>query len=188
MFNAKIATDMAIYLLQKADGPNPQSYLKILHMMYLAERENIRLHAEHMCGDDRFSTPDGPILSKTLDLIEGRLPLPLWQEYIYSEAGETIALKEPATQGYRLLSRADKQILNDVWEAHKSKTWQEMRDWMKANCSEWDKRADIEGFPNRIAIGLDTLLNAFGLSEEKQAAVIIHFENGAKLESLHARW
>ena len=178
MFNAKKATDMAIHLLKKAGGKDNTSYFKILKLMYLAERESILCFAEPMCGDDMYSLPHGPILSKTADFMRGMIQASEWCEMIRPDGQYALALVDPNTRGYRKLSRADKKILDDIWETQKNRTWTEMRDWTHKNCPEWDKSLeDKDCHYRRSPISMDKLLTSVGIVDEKDVeATLRHLD------------
>lgn len=156
MFNVKKATDMAIYLLKKneadeaIDGTN---YTKLLKLMYLAERESYSRYAEPMCGDDLFSLPQGPILSKVLNFMRREIQDTRWTSLIDTK-GYNLVLKAPNTKGYKQLSRAEKSILDTLWDAHKNKTYKQMCDWTHTHCSEWEdvNKATFPGKQDPISV------------------------------------
>lgn len=190
MFNAKKATDMAIHLLKKTGGKDSTSYFKILKLMYLAERESIRRFAEPMCGDDMFSLEHGPILSKTADLMRGIIDSAVWRDMIRPDGRYNLALVEPETRGYRKLSRADRSILDEVWETHKERNWWEMRNWTHENCPEWDNTLEDRNCSyRRSPIGMRNLLAAVGITEEKDVeATLRHLEQVDAFEKATLHW
>lgn len=172
MFNARKATDMAIHLLKKTGGIDSYNYTKIMKLMYLAERESYRLYHEPMCGDDVYSLPHGPVLSKVADFMRGNIQADEWRDYIRRD-GYDIYLIDDNTTGHRQLSRADKAILDEQWEKHQDKTWGQMCEWTHENCPEWDKAVEDEATPyRRSAIGVQSLLKAVGVSDNDMAGAL----------------
>jgi hypothetical protein len=60
----------AAYLLHLDEGRMP--YLRLLLLMYIAERESLVQTATPLTGDIYKATNQGPILSRVLDLIRGK--------------------------------------------------------------------------------------------------------------------
>ena len=72
LFNERKAAQAAAYLLCKAGGS--LNVLKLVKLMYLAERESLRRYGETITGDALVSMRNGPVLSATLDHINGLVP------------------------------------------------------------------------------------------------------------------
>ena len=66
MFNERKTTQMAAYFISHEGGEI--SKLKLIKLLYLAERESLRQHGRVMTGDRFVAMPYGPVLSMTLDL------------------------------------------------------------------------------------------------------------------------
>ena len=69
LFNEKRTAQAAAFMLHSAGGRLP--LLKLMKLLYLAERESLRLFGEPISGDKLVSMPHGPVLSKTLDMMNG---------------------------------------------------------------------------------------------------------------------
>ena len=67
------------------------SYLKLLKLLYLAEREALLKWGESMSGDKFVSMLHGPVMSSTFDLIQGGGSI--WNRFIVSEANYKISVK-----------------------------------------------------------------------------------------------
>ena len=65
MFDIKKTTHVAAYFLWKRGGQ--MSTLKLMQLMYLAERSFLLEHGERLTGDTMVSMPKGPALSAVCD-------------------------------------------------------------------------------------------------------------------------
>src|SRR5712691_464729 len=69
MFSERRVAQMAAYLLGREKGR--MNYLKLIKLLYLADRESLKRHG-HPISDDRYVSMDhGPVLSTTFNLIKG---------------------------------------------------------------------------------------------------------------------
>ncbi|HTH08426.1 MAG TPA: Panacea domain-containing protein, partial [Acidovorax sp.] len=62
-FNERKAAQAAACLLHKAGGS--LSVLKLMKLMYLAERRSLKKYGDTITGDAFVSMPHGPVLSMT---------------------------------------------------------------------------------------------------------------------------
>jgi len=69
-FDERSAAQAAAHLLDAIGGEMP--YLKLIKLMYLAERRSLADDGYSITGDRIISMPRGPVLSRTLDLIRAR--------------------------------------------------------------------------------------------------------------------
>ena len=65
-FREEKATALASFFLEKAGGE--LEYLKLLKLMYLVERESLRVLSASVTGDVFYSMKHGPVMSATFDL------------------------------------------------------------------------------------------------------------------------
>ena len=70
-FNIEIAGQMAAWFLGKVPGKSVNC-LKLMKLLYLAERSFIERYGYPTLGDRLVSTPEGPILEGTLRHMKGR--------------------------------------------------------------------------------------------------------------------
>ena len=135
-FDAKKAAHVAAYFALKSGGSI--NVLKLSKLLYLAERESMRLYGEPMFYDRLVSMDHGPVTSITLNLINGDTQSPMWSEVIaprrnYSVKARTGTVVERLDQ----LSKADISILDGLWRRFKSFDQYRLRDWTHNNCPEW---------------------------------------------------
>jgi uncharacterized phage-associated protein len=72
MFNERKVAQMAAFFLGQVQGGR-MSHLKLMKLLYLAEREALRSLGLHLTGDHLVSMPHGPVLSMTLNLMDGNI-------------------------------------------------------------------------------------------------------------------
>lgn len=118
LFNEQKTAQMAVYFLKQQGGK--MNKLKLMKLLYLAERESLLRHGMSMTGDYVVSMDHGMVLSKTLDLARetaidahqdgwyamiarnGQYDLELTSSSHHSDLDE--------------LSQADRGILKDIWD------------------------------------------------------------------------
>lgn len=170
MFDPKKATDMAIYLLKKAGGQ--EYHIKIIKLMYLAERESYQRYHEPMCHDKLFSLGNGPILSQTLDMMNGYKEyskyVDIFAEKINTVVNNHLSLREIEVEDYGHLSKADKKILDDVWEKFGDIPRFELCEWTHMHCDEWQ---NPEG--SMLPIRTEELLQALGIRNKEEINSIL---------------
>ena len=118
MFNERKAAQMAAYFLRRQHGR--MSILKLMKLLYLTERESLKLYSLPMCGDRLVSMDHGPVLSNTLNLansvsidsVDGS-----WESWIAPRMGREILLANPecGDEDFDELSKADLKALERVW-------------------------------------------------------------------------
>src|SRR6185312_10095771 len=88
-------------------------YLKLLKLMYLADREALLRWGIPISTDRYVSMDHGPVVSNTYTLIVEDMPKPVWAEFISPPLGEyeIELLKEAPTDR---LSRAEEALIRDL--------------------------------------------------------------------------
>lgn len=141
LFNEKKAAQVAAFFLHA--GGSRLSILKLMKLMYLAERKSLELYGEPMVGDKLCSMEHGPVLSHTLNHMNGlRESSPGgWDFWVSDRANHEVALrksvKDPGKE-LSLLSDADLEILNDLWRQFGHFTQFQLRDYTHEHCEEWE--------------------------------------------------
>lgn len=161
-FNEQKATAVASILLEKAGGELGD--LKLMKLMYLAEREMIRRTNTSITGDTFFSLQNGPVLSQTLNLMRGQAhgtSGEFWNEHIENPKQWVLKLKKAATN--ELLSEAEQQIVEAQWVKHgKTHKW-DLVD-LTHTFPEWDERA--KQFNTSIAIPMIDIFEALEIPKD----------------------
>lgn len=142
VYNEKKAAQAAAYFLFRASGA--LSILKLMKLLYLAERRSFEKHGEPMIGDRLVSMPQGPVLSRTYNLMNGELPSVEggWESWIADRAEHDLALRNSEAlrspeQDLLELSDADLAILAETWDRFGGMDQWQLRDYTHASCPEW---------------------------------------------------
>ncbi len=160
--------------------------LKLMKLMYLAERESLRRFGEPITGDKLVSMPHGPVLSMTYEYMNGNITSKEggWATWIEDRAGHDVALRDQSMlrspeEDLLELSEDDLAILEETWRqfGHLSKF--ALRDYTHSGaCPEW---VDPQG--SSAAIPLDRLFSALGFSPEGITSAVKHLTEQAQLNA-----
>lgn len=142
LFNEKKSAQAAAYFLFRAGGS--LKVLKLMKLLYLAERRSFEAFGEPMIGDRLVSMPHGPVLSSTYNLMNGELSSVEggWDSWVADRAEHSLALRNPQAlrspeQDLLELSDADLQILGETWQKFGWMDQWELRDYTHDHCPEW---------------------------------------------------
>lgn len=160
-YSEEKATAVAVYFLEQAGGTLED--LKLMKLMYLAEREAIRLRNAGITGDQFFSMKNGPILSQTLDRMSPREqidPANVWREHINLPSQWLVGLAKPFNIGQEL-SKRELKIIADVWAqyGHLSK-WELVE--ITHQFSEWRNPGT-----SAQSIAFQDILSGLGFNQEE---------------------
>ena len=155
------------------------SYLKLIKLMYLIDREALLRWGRPVTTDCYVSMDKGPVLSRTLGLItEDTLPgrQTTWAQFISPPENYEVRLvrEAPADE----LSRAEEDLIEEIFEQHGRKSRWELVD-LAHTLSEWK---DPHG--SAIAIFYQDILNAGGKTPSEIATVEEELESLKAAESL----
>lgn len=137
IFSEQKVAQMAAYFLQRRGGR--MAYIKLMKLLYLADRESMDRYSAPMSHDSHVSMPQGPVLSATLNLITGQIQSPIWRSWVSSEAQFEVSLNRELNDLEVLdeLSDADLEIMDHVWEQFgQMKRW-ELVDYTHDHLPEW---------------------------------------------------
>jgi uncharacterized phage-associated protein len=163
------AAQAAAYFALKSGGKI--NVLKLSKLLYLAEREFMQRYDEPMFYDHLVSLPDGPVVSVTLNLINGNAEHETWQRFISARKGYDIAAQEGiSAKSLDSLSAADTEILEYLWKRFGGFDKYELRDWthVTENVPEWE---DPKG--SSSAIPATRVFKRMGKSDPKSLAAQI---------------
>ena len=119
-------------LLKSESCCNSMEYLRLLKLLYIADRESIRETGRPIVGTKTVAMDNGPLHSEVYDLVkEQHFDEPIWSEYIRKD-GYKIGLKKDP--GVLNLSRFEISKLDEVSERYR-------------NISEWDIVEITHRFP-----------------------------------------
>jgi len=163
MYSEHKAAQMGAFFLHEAGGRMP--HLKLMKLLYLAERESYRRHGHGISGDAMVSMPHGPVLSQTLDYINGHIQSAPggWDDWIADKAERQVQLKKRDITRRDLgeMSAGDVEVLAAVWEQFGRMDQWQISDYTHQRCAEWE---DPNGSSKPIA--RETILQAVGYSKK----------------------
>ena len=121
IFNEAKATQAAARFLRLRGGR--MSYVKLIKLLYLADREALIRWGRPITTDCYVSTDNGPVVSRIDDLIRNE-PIPnsvrIWGKFISAaEDYEVCLLGDP---GSGELSPAEEQLIDEVFGQHGQKS------------------------------------------------------------------
>lgn len=188
LFNEKKAAQVAAFFLFMAMQRKANiTILKLMKLMYLAERSSYQHYGEPIIGDSLVSMPNGPVLSTTLDLINfgsQKDPDGEWDTLIAECSGRDMALKSAelikSEDDLRELSESDLKILRSIWSqfGNRSAIWLRNYTHDSRNCPEWE---DPDG--SSIPIKLEKLFKVLGFPEEESKALLSQINQRAWVAS-----
>tara|TARA_R110000796_G_scaffold95459_3_gene200714 strand:+ start:3368 stop:3928 length:561 start_codon:yes stop_codon:yes gene_type:complete len=138
MFSEAKVAQMAAFFLDKNEGRMP--YLKLMKLLYLADRECLDRHGYTISDDRMVSMPHGPVLSRTYDLMKGTSQGE-WDKWVADEANYEVSLRKPVDHEdeyfFLELSVADMEIMDDVYKQFGHMPRFDLRDYTHDHCQEW---------------------------------------------------
>lgn len=145
LFNEKKAAQAAAYFLFRSG--RPLSVVKLMKLLYLAERRSFEKYAAPMIGDKLVSMEHGPVLSRVYNHMNGEVPSGEkgWEYWISDRAGHELALRRPVRSPEKELlelSDADQAVLEETWKKFGKMDQWRLRDYTHRYCPEW---SDPEG-------------------------------------------
>jgi uncharacterized phage-associated protein len=182
LFSEEKAAETAVYFLLRASNRGANiTLLKLMKLMYLAERLSYEKYGFPIIGDQLVSMPHGPVLSSTLNLMVTEQP-GAWGKLI-EKSGRDMSLlpgQVKTVADLRQLSDADVEVLDMTWArfGNMSATTLERFTHDPNNCPEWQ---DPDGSSRPIE--LKTLLDKLGYTPEDVAEIAERTRTQAWLNS-----
>ena len=147
------------------------SVLKAIKLLYLADRESIRVRGHPIQDESRFSLPYGPVNSTTLDHLNGAYKenRAVWNAILADRANNNVGLTNGGLRQEDLdfLSIRELEILETVWQLVGNLDRFDLADWTHdpENVPEWEN-------PNgsNRKIPLERVMAAVGLSRSIERA------------------
>lgn len=167
-FDIKKAVQLAASFLSK-EPSNSMYYVKLLKLMYLADRENIIQSAYPVTGDALVALKRGPVLSEILYYMAREKHSDDWSRHFNVSEDNKIKLTQDPGKG--LLSRSINAITDRLFEQFKDYTVNEIVKYTH-DLPEW-RKTKLSG--SRDIDVRDILIDA-ELSEENIAAILAHIK------------
>ena len=161
MFDIEKLIQVCNYLVKKTDFS--LNYTKLIKLLYLADRESLRLSLQTITGDSYTSMDSGPVLSKLYDLIKGKgseKNQNLWDSRFTKNGYDLVAMTDRIPQSE--LSAFEIKILDEIYEKFKDTDFNGMIKYCHNNCPEWKN-------PNGSSISIKPkeILKSIGKSPEE---------------------
>ncbi|MGH6872420.1 MAG: Panacea domain-containing protein [Rhizomicrobium sp.] len=150
--------------------------LKVIKLVYFAERQFLADHHLPMLFDEFYSLPHGPICSSTLNGLDGLLHKEVWNEFLQRDGRDKIvSMKKFERDELDEISDAELIAIEKVWgELGKYSAW-EIRDYSHDKCPEYTLVTE-----GRLPISYREVLAAMG--EEDAEAVEREISDFRRLE------
>ena len=185
MFSEIRVTHMAAYFLKREGGRI--AYIKLLKLLYLAERKAMAKWGECISGDNFVSMPKGPVLSQTYDLIKGHGEAPdkttPWYELIKDEANYEVSLiHDIQFDDLDELSPSELQILDQTYNEFGGMSRFEIVDFTHDKCPEWE---DPKG--SSFPIKPESIFRAMGKNESQTQKLLKKHREQTQLDTLKSQ-
>lgn len=144
LFNERKAAQAAAFLLHKAGGRLP--LLKLMKLLYFSERESLQKYGDTITGDTFISLPNGPVLSMTLNFINGfaKSSEGGWDTWVADRSEHMVELPDKSLvrspeDDLLALSDTDLECLGKVWDqfGHWDR-WKLVEYTHSDACPEWE--------------------------------------------------
>jgi uncharacterized phage-associated protein len=156
-------TLQAVATLLRRERGQCMSVLRILKLLYIADREALRETGRTITGDKIVAMKYGPVLSRLYDLVKGEdILAPQWDQYMEKDGYQVSLAQDP---GNGSLTRYDIEKIEEVCARYRE-------------MSDWDIVDETHGFPEWIKndpgnsskrIPLDDVLEAVGQANNRDA-------------------
>lgn len=142
IFDEPAATDAAADLLRRAGGQ--ASCLRILHMLYLAERRALSERGVRITGCRFAGLASGPVPAEILDLARGAGPCATWRSRIRPEEDRLRLLDGPEAGE---LSSYAARTLEDVYLDVGEIPLADLTRYLREHCPEWAENPQAPDIP-----------------------------------------
>ena len=174
-FNVHKTTEAAAYLLQLYGGNRPVKFMRVLKLLYLADRKALVEWEKPITHDLYFSMPHGQVLSRTYDLMKGESHSEVWDEYIEQISYYLIRLKKQVS--LKKLSMAEVELLNQIFEEYGH-----YDEFALGRITKGPEYTDPKG--SSIVTPLDRLLGVLGYNQDEIERILADLESDASIDAV----
>jgi uncharacterized phage-associated protein len=158
-FNFERALQASAYLLRL--DHKKMSYLRLLKLLYIAEREWLAQTGESITGDRAFAMKQGPVLSTVYDLVKGNESKSgEWDDFIHTDGYSVELVNDPGrgelSKGIveKLAQVTERYRNTDDWEL--SEQTHEFKEWAdnfngSASLIPWEEILQAQKKPEMVA-------------------------------------
>lgn len=161
----KAAQTVAFFALKEGGAVN---VLKVVKLVYLADRESLCQRGHPIQYEARFSMPHGPVNSTTLDYLNGSYRDDGgWSDFLRDRANNDVGLanQNMSFEDLDELSQREIDVLEKVWSKFGHMDGFDLADWTHDHIPEWE---NPNGSSRRIP--LDRMMAAAGLERSVERA------------------
>jgi uncharacterized phage-associated protein len=127
-FDARKAALAMAYIVSRLKGRKTDK-VKLMKLLYLADREHFLLQGRPITGDDQYAMPYGPVPTLSLDLLDGQFPEGQdgdVLDYLETRDHEVILRRLP---GFGKLDRKERKVLDAVIDRYGAMDTWELTDY-----------------------------------------------------------
>jgi uncharacterized phage-associated protein len=137
-FNVRKAAQVAAFFAMKEGGTI--YVLKLVKLMYLADRRFMELYDVPILNDQLVSMPHGPVNSITYNYLNGSMESTDWDDFLRDCENHQVSVSRIDIGQEQLdeLSRAELRVLEEIWNQFGHMGRFEIRDYTHDNCPEWE--------------------------------------------------
>lgn len=170
----------AAYLIKKR-GQGYMSYMKLIKLLYLADKEALTEWGQPITFDHFVAMDHGMVLSTTLNLINGELPeAEVWPRTFEPYGDHELKLVDPNI-GTNKLSKAEINVLDNIFEKFGNWNRWKLRDY-NHELPEW---IDPQG--SSIPVDITRVLESAGKTPAEIAAINQELESLSVASSLFSK-
>ncbi|MEM1009314.1 MAG: Panacea domain-containing protein [Myxococcota bacterium] len=163
----KAAQTIAFFAIKEGHAVN---VLKVIKLVYLADRESVRVRGFPIQQEARVSMPHGPVNSVTLDWVNGSYrDSGEWSSVLSDRSNNRVGLcdAQMTTDDLDELSARELQILQVVWDEFGHMDRFDLADWTHdpKNVPEWENPHG-----SSLPIPLERMMTAVGLDRPIERA------------------
>ncbi len=162
-FRSRKAAQLCAHFAVKEGGTIEK--LKLIKLVYLAERQCLEEWHRPLLFDELFSLPHGPICSSTLNGINGNIHEGIWDDFVARNGNEIVAMKRFERDSLDEISDAEFDVIEATWSRFGDMTASQLRNYTHAHCAEYTETT------GRIPISYRELLEAVGTPPEEADAI-----------------
>jgi uncharacterized phage-associated protein len=164
LFNEEKATAAAAFLLKQRGGR--MSYLKLIKLLYLVDRESLLRWGFSITTDRYVSMEHGPVVSNTYNLMLTGESCKFWPKYITPPLGEyEIELRSESFPDGQL-SAAEEGLLLEIFATYGTWGRWKLRDFTHT-LPEWHDPGN-----SSVPIQISEMLEAQGVTPEEVAGIL----------------
>lgn len=181
LFDERVAANVAAAFLRLSGGD--LNILKLMKLMYLAERKSYAQFAEPIIGDRLVAMPKGPVLSMTYDCISsgGSRQQGGWDEWVSDRANHMVSINKPLDNidNLPMLSAEQINLIKETWQEFGHMNQYQLVNFTHnpRNCPEW---TDPSG--SSFDIPLESLFMHLGFDTQKTQSALADLYDQAKIK------